>query len=52
MEVKSLESSLGVCKVIMESTRLDLQDSRDVMRGVCDKMKNDLVAVNKKLENW
>jgi hypothetical protein len=52
MEVKSLESSLGVCKVIMESTRPDLQESRDVMRGVCDRMKNDLVAVNKKLENW
>lgn len=52
MDVKSLESSLGVCKVIMESTNPDLQSSRDFMRDTCTKMQNELNDLNKKLENY
>lgn len=46
IELKSLKSEYGVCDVLMNSDRKDLQD---IMRDVCDKNLKRQAELNKEL---
>lgn len=52
IQSKSLESSLGVCKVIMDTDRPELKEGQDAMRDICNKMTAELITVNQQLENY
>lgn len=51
IQANSLESSLGVCKVLLDAPNPDLKDAQDSMRGICNKMQTEYDDVKKKLEN-